>query len=247
MCYRQKASTKRNTNKSSGELEKGKGPKGQRKRNKMKKRGLRKSGGRNNTGRITVRHRGGGHKRLYREIDYRENGHRVELTGRIERVEYDPNRTAYIGECVGQGKKFYKILGGQEMEKEKKSPVQEYMKGKEIKVVRLKEVGVGEEVYNVSMRPGQEGKIGRASGVKCKVLKQEIKHTVIRMPSTEIKRIVNTSTCIMGGVYGKEEKRLGKAGASRRLGIRPSVRGVAMNPIDHPNGGKTPGGQPKTP
>jgi len=154
---------------------------------KLKHIGLRKHGGRNNLGRITVRHRGGGHKRLYRELEYKSSGHTLELSGVINRIEYDPNRTAYLAECIGYNKKFYKLLGGAEVAKKKK----ESLIGQEIKVVKIKEVGVGEEVYKVSIRSGQIGKIGRASGAKCKVLKQTEKETVIRMPSQEVKTINN--------------------------------------------------------
>jgi large subunit ribosomal protein L2 len=205
----------------------------------MKKIGMRKSGGRNNRGRITVRHRGGGQKRLMRELDYREGSHQIEMSGKIVGIAYDPNRTAYLGECEGYNKrKSYKILGGEEG-KEKL--------GKEIKVVKLKEVGVGEEVYKVSLRAGEEGKVARAAGARSKIVKQGGKVTIIRMPSGEIGKVNAESTCYIGVVEGKEQVRKGKAGVNRRLGIRPTVRGVAMNPIDHPNGGKTPGGQPKTP
>lgn len=204
----------------------------------MKKIGQRKTGGRNNRGRITVRHRGGGEKRLRREIEYREGGHKIEIGGKITRIEYDPNRTAYVGECEGYKRKVYKIIGGKEGEEKI---------GREIRVVRIKEVGVGEEVYKVSVRKGEEGKIARAAGAGCKVIKQGEKETIIRLPSGEIGGINKENTCYKGKVEGKERGEKGKAGVNRRLGRRPSVRGVAMNPVDHPNGGNTPGGQPKTP
>ncbi len=214
------------------------GGKSKNQKNRMKKQGLRKSGGRNNTGRITVRHRGGGHKRLVRELEYREGKHQVEMTGVVTRVAYDPNRTAYIGECTGYNRRVYKILGGEEGEESK---------GKEIKVYKMGEIGVGEEVYKVSLRAGEEGKVSRAAGARSKILKQGEKITIMRMPSGEIARVNAENTCYKGVVGSKERERKGKAGANRRLGRRPSVRGVAMNPIDHPNGGKTPGGQPKSP
>lgn len=204
----------------------------------MRKIGQRKTGGRNNRGRITVRHRGGGQKRLIREIEYREGGKKIEMGGVITRMEYDPNRTAYVGECTGYKRKVYKIIGGREGEEKI---------GREIRVVRLKEVGVGEEVYKVSVRKGEEGKLARAAGAGCKVIKQGEKDTVIRLPSGEIGGVNRENTCYVGKVEGEERGLKGKAGVNRRLGRRPSVRGVAMNPIDHPNGGKTPGGQPRTP
>lgn len=196
---------------------------------KMKKIGIRKKGGRNHHGRITVRHIGGGFKRMYREIEYREGTHVQELSGRITGIEYDPNRTAYLAACESHGREYYKILGGKEMPKV----------GSEIKVVTLGQVPVGVSVYNVAMRVGTTGQIALARGAACKIVKQEATTTVIRLPSSAIKRLSNKVTCMEGEVIGRARERLGTAGAHRRLGVRPSVRGVAMNPSDHPNGGKT--------
>jgi len=201
---------------------------------------IKKTGGRNNTGRITIRHRGSGHKRIYRPLEYYNQGHSFLLSGIINRIEYDPNRNTYLAECINNDKTFYKLLGGKELIKEK-------LIGTEIKVVKLKDVGIGEEVYNVSLRSGQTGKIGRASGTRCKIMKQTDKQTVIRLPSHEVKTLSNQNTCIIGGVIEKPKGIIGKAGRNRWKGIRPTVRGFAMNPIDHPNGGKTRGGEPKTP
>jgi large subunit ribosomal protein L2 len=113
--------------------------------------------------------------------------------------------------------------------------------------VKIKEVGVGEEVYKVSVRKGEEGKIARAAGAGCKLIKQGEKDTIIRLPSGEIGGVNGENTCYIGKVEGRERGRKGKAGVNRRLGRRPSVRGVAMNAVDHPNGGNTSGGQPRTP
>lgn len=204
----------------------------------MNKRIIRKSGGRNNRGRITVRHRGGGQKRLERVLEYGKGGHEIEMTGVVRRIEYDPNRTAYVAECEGYQQKCYKIVGGIGAEE---------MIGKELKVVKLKDIGVGEMVYKVSLRGGERGKIARAAGAGCKVIKQGEKETIVRLPSGEVVGIRSENTCYEGIVKGKEQKKMGKAGVNRRLGIRPTVRGAAMNAVDHPNGGKTPGGQPYTP
>lgn len=202
------------------------------------KEGLRKTGGRNNTGRITVRHRGGGHKRNYRVLEQEER------TGIVKSVEYTPNRTGYVGKCeVYGGREVYKIIGEQEQIQREK----ELLIGTTLKVIKLKDLKVGTWVYNVAQRPGQRGKIGRASGVGCIVIKQEEKVTVLRMPSKEVKSINNESTGTIGRVAVHEVGQLGKAGKNRRLGIRPSVRGTAMNAVDHPNGGKTGGGQSRTP
>lgn len=192
-------------------------------------------------GRITVRHRGGGHKRKLRELDYEREGKVV-----IERIEYDPNRTGYIGECGGYGgKKVRMIVGG---EIDDRGIERKELIGRELEVKRIKDVRVGGEVYAVGIREGERGKIGRAAGVKCIVIKQGEERTTIRLPSKEVKEVKNTNVCIKGRVYADRETKRGNAGTNRRLGIRPTVKGVAMNPIDHPNGGETAGGgQPKTP
>ena len=195
----------------------------------MKKKGLRKSGGRNNKGRITVRHRGGGQKRLIRELEYVEGKYKMETGGVVERIEYDPNRTGYVGECVGKYRTVYKIVGGRI--------------GEEIKGVQVKEVEVGGEIYKVGIRRGEEGKIARAAGAKCKVIKVEGKEAIIRMPSGKVGKIKAENMCYRGEVGGVEQKRMRNAGEMRREGKRPRVRGVAMNAVDHPHGGKTPSGQ----
>jgi len=205
----------------------------------MKKVGIRKTGGRNNKGRITVRHRGGGAKRLLRELEYVRDGHKIAVGGVVERIEYDPNRTAHIGVCSTYGgQEVYKILG--------KTTVEEKMIGKRIVGVKVKDVEVGNSIYNVSVREGQVGKIARAAGAKCKVIKIEGKTAVIRMPSGKVGAIQAENLCYKGEVAGRPIENLGKAGARRRLGERPRVRGVAMNAVDHPHGGKTPAGQPRT-
>ena len=120
--------------------------------------------------------------------------------------------------------------------------------GETRKEEKIKDMEVGVEVYNVGMREGQKGKLGRAEGTKCIVIKQTEKTTTIRLPSGEVKEVKAESVCTRGCVYGEKRERLQKAGANRRRGRRPTVKGVAMNPVDHPNGGKTAGGgQPRTP
>jgi large subunit ribosomal protein L2 len=197
----------------------------------MKKIGIRKSGGRNNQGRITVRSIGGGFKRLYRELEFRDGNYIQERNGKITAIEFDPNRSAYIAACQGFGKTFYKIVGGLSMPKI----------GDTLNVVNLGSVSIGSPVYNVSLRAGKGGQLAKARGASCTVVKQEIETgtTVVRLPSSAIKRLSSKNTCSVGTVFGEAITRLGTAGAHRRLGVRPKVRGVAMNPIDHPNGGKS--------
>jgi large subunit ribosomal protein L2 len=218
----------------SGKVWKSRGSR-ERSQKRMKKIGMRKKGGRNHHGKITVRYRGGGFKRKYRELEYREGDHVQEISGKITGIEYDPNRTAYIAACTSNGRNYYKIAGG----------ITKPTIGTELKVVTVGTVPVGGTIYNVSLRAGTPGQIARTRGASCKIVKQEEKTTVIRMPSAEIKRINNKNTCQEGEVYGEPQERRGTAGAHRREGVRPRVRGVAMNPSDHPNGGKTHSGKIK--
>ncbi|MBS0186386.1 MAG: hypothetical protein JSS34_08760 [Proteobacteria bacterium] len=194
---------------------------------------MRKTGGRNNQGRITVRHRGGGYKRAYRELEYREGQHVIHLNGQVTGIEYDPNRTAYLVACRAQvggiTRNYYEIAGGKT----------EPEIGKENTYTTLSTVAVGSSIYNVTLKPGKKSQIAKARGASCKIIKQEATTTVIRLPSSEIKRLNNKNLCQEGEVYGRPQEKLGTAGAHRRLGVRPRVRGVAMNPIDHPNGGRT--------
>lgn len=166
---------------------------------------------------------------MYREKEYQEGKHVIETSGRIESIEYDPNRTAYIAACTGYGRKYYKIVGGKSMP----------TIGTTMRVITLGSAPIGTSVYSVSQKVGQKGTIAVARGASCKIVKQEESTTVIRLPSSEIKRLNRENICTEGRVYGRPITRLGTAGAHRRLGVRPSVRGVAQNPSDHPNGGKT--------
>lgn len=166
---------------------------------------------------------------MYRVMEYQKGRHKIELSGTIERIEYDPNRTAYIAACISPRRRYYKIVGGNEMPKV----------GSELKVKELRAAAIGDSVYSVSTKEGKCGTIARAAGAACKIVKQEQTTTVIRLPSSQVIRLNNTNICTAGRVYGRPITRLGTAGANRRLGVRPSVRGVAMNPSDHPNGGKT--------
>lgn len=196
-----------------------------------------KTGGRNNTGRITVRHRGGGSKRKIRELE------KEERTGKVIRIEYDPNRTAYLGECITyKGRRVYKILVGEDSSTKKEGLV-----GRKIEVKEIGQVEQGTIVNRVGLREGEGGKLGRAAGVSCKIIKQEKGRTIVRMPSKEVKEISGKSNCTIGAVLEERKERGKTAGAERRRGIRPTVRGVAMNAVDHPHGGKTQSGQPKTP
>jgi len=206
---------------------------------------IKKSGGRNNHGRVTSRHRGGGHKRRYRIIDFKRDKFGIPAT--VFSIEYDPNRTSYIALLhYADGEKRYiiapdglkvgdKIMSGS---------------GSEIKVgntLPLKEIPLGSFIHNVEMKPGKGGQLGRSAGSSLQLMAKEGKMAQIKMPSGEV-RLVSVDCLATYGVVGNtdhENLSYGKAGRSRWLGIRPHVRGVAMNPVDHPMGGgegKTSGG-----
>ncbi len=213
---------------------------------------LKKSAGRSNSGRITVRHRGGGSKRMYRIIDFGQE--KLNIPGKVIALEYDPNRTAYIALLEYEdGEKRYRLAPhgikvGDEVICAEKA---------EIKIgnrMMLKNIPVGTMVYNVEISPGQGGKLVRAAGTGAKVLAHEGKYANLEMPSTEIRRVPSECFATIGTLSRPEWRfeEVGKAGRNRRRGKRPAVRGVAMNPVDHPHGGgegRSPIGMkfPKTP
>ncbi len=206
---------------------------------------LKKSGGRNNLGRITARHRGGGHKRQYRIIDFKRDKHGI--PAKVHSIEYDPNRTARIALLhYADGEKRY-ILAPNGL---KVGDVLMSGENAEIKVgnaLKLKNMPLGSFVHNVELKPGKGGQLGRAAGASLQLVAKEGKYGTLKMPSGEV-RMVNLECMATYGVVGNADHlniSLGKAGRSRWLGRRPHVRGVAMNPVDHPMGGgegKTSGG-----
>lgn len=206
---------------------------------------LKKSGGRNNLGRITSRHRGGGHKRRYRIIDFKRDKHGV--PAKVFSIEYDPNRTSRIALLnYADGEKRY-ILAPDGL---KVGDTLMSGSGSEIKIgnsLPLKDIPLGSFVHNVEMKPGKGGQIGRSAGVSIQLMAREGKYAQLKMPSGEV-RILSVNCMATYGAVGNSDHEnisLGKAGRSRWLGRRPYVRGVAMNPVDHPMGGgegKTSGG-----
>lgn len=206
---------------------------------------LKKSGGRNNLGRVTSRHRGGGHKRRYRIIDFKRDKHGV--PAKVFSIEYDPNRTSRIALLYyADGDKRYIIApDGLKVGDSLMSG-----SGSEIKVgntLPLKEIPLGSFIHNVEMKPGKGGQLGRSAGASLQLMAREGKFAQLKMPSGEV-RLVSVDCLATYGSVGNadhENISLGKAGRSRWLGKRPHVRGVAMNPVDHPMGGgegKTSGG-----
>ena len=207
--------------------------------------------GRNNFGRITMRRRGGGAKRLYRVVDFRRE--KDGIPAKVTAIEYDPNRTANIALVVyADGEKRYIIApGGLKVGQTVLSGDKaEYETGN---TMALGSMPLGSVVYNVELTPGKGGQIARSAGNKCQLLAKEGRFVVLRLPSGEMRRVLSECKATFGTVSNEEHSNisLGKAGRSRWLGRRPKVRGVVMNPVDHPMGGgegrSSGGGHPVTP
>ena len=211
----------------------------------------RKSGGRNSVGRISVRHHGGGHKRQYRVIDFKRD--KIGIPARVASVEYDPNRSARIALLhYADGEKRYilqpaglsvgmKVVAG---------PEADILVGN---ALPLKNVPVGTTIHNIELRPGKGGQLARSAGGSAQLVSKEEHEALVKLPSGEVRRVPLNCTATIGqvGNLDHENVSIGKAGRTRWLGKRPTVRGVAMNPVDHPHGGgegKTSGGRhPVTP
>jgi large subunit ribosomal protein L2 len=205
-----------------------------------------KTGGRNSYGRKTSRHRGGGHKQRYRQIDFRRNKPGVPAT--VASIEYDPNRTCRIALLhYHDGEKRY-ILAPEGVEA---GDILQSGQGSEIRsgnALPLRFVPVGTVVHNVELRPGGGGKIARSAGSSVQLVAKEGEYATLRLPSTEMRRVSIDAMATIGTVGNSEHEliKIGKAGRNRWKGKRPQTRGVAMNPVDHPHGGgegKTSGGR----
>lgn len=198
---------------------------------------LKSKGGRNNQGKLTVRHQGGGHKRQYRLIDFKRN--KDGIPGRVATIEYDPNRSANIALInYADGEKRY-ILAPKNLE-----VGMEVMSGPEadIKVgnsLPLANIPVGTVVHNIELKPGKGGQLVRSAGTSAQVLGKEGKYVLVRLTSGETRMILSECRASIGQVGNEQHEliKIGKAGRSRWLGIRPTVRGSVMNPNDHPHGG----------
>jgi large subunit ribosomal protein L2 len=212
---------------------------------------LRKTGGRNNQGRLTVRHIGGGHKQAYRVIDFKRDKHSI--PGIIKTVEYDPNRNCRI--CLVQyadGEKRYILApnGIKVGEKVMSGPTAEIKNGN---ALPLRAIPLGTMVHNVELTLGKGGQLGRSAGAQIQVLAKEGKYATLRLPSGEMRMVHMDCMATIGQLGNTDAKnlRLGKAGRTRWMGIKPTNRGVVMNAVDHPHGGgegKSPiGGKPQTP
>ncbi len=198
---------------------------------------LHKRGGRNFRGKITVRHRGGGHKRRYRLIDFKRD--KLGVPARVVSIEYDPNRTARIALLVyADGEKRYIVapLGLRVGDEVKSGPDAEIRVGN---ALPLNKVPLGTLVHNVELKPGRGGQMVRAAGTSAQVLAKEGNYVTLRLPSGEMRMVFNRCMATIGQVGNVDHSniKLGKAGRKRWKGIRPAVRGSAMNPNDHPHGG----------
>jgi len=210
-----------------------------------------KNGGRNNAGRITTRHKGGGHKRHYRLVDFKRN--KDGILGQVERLEYDPNRSAHIALVkYSDGERRYIIApkglkAGDTVQSGADAPI------KNGNTLPLRNIPVGSVIHCVELKPGKGAQIGRSAGAAIQLLAREGAYVTLRLRSGEMRKVLSECRATVGEVGNSEHNLLsyGKAGAKRWRGIRPTVRGVAMNPVDHPHGGgegRTSGGRhPVTP
>ncbi|UWG97920.1 50S ribosomal protein L2 [Dehalobacter sp. DCM] len=198
---------------------------------------LRRKGGRNNEGRLTIRHQGGGHKRRYRLIDFKRN--KDGIPARVASIEYDPNRSANIALLnYADGFKTYIIAPngvkvGQEIESGEKADI------KIGNTLKLKNIPVGTLIHNIEMKPGKGGQLVRSAGASAQLMAKEGSYATLRLPSGEMRMIHIECRATIGqvGNLDYENVTIGKAGRNRWLGIRPTVRGSVMNPVDHPHGG----------
>ncbi|MEX0944778.1 MAG: 50S ribosomal protein L2 [Balneolaceae bacterium] len=212
--------------------------------------GIHKSGGRNNRGRMTMRRRGGGHKRKYRVIDFKRD--KRDIPAKVQTIEYDPNRTARIALLAySDGEKRYIIapnklnVGDTVISSETAQP--------EVgNAVAMKNMPAGTFIHNVELQPGKGGQLCRSAGTVAQMVAKTDKYVTVKLPSGEVRLILGTCFATVGATSNPDHfnTTLGKAGRSRWLGRRPKVRGVVMNPVDHPMGGgegKASGGHPRSP
>jgi large subunit ribosomal protein L2 len=199
--------------------------------------GKKKTGGRNSFGRITTRHIGGGHKKRYRDVDFTYD--KKNIPAKIKSIEYDPFRSAFIGLAVyADGEKRYVVLP-QKVQVGETFIVSENAAIKLGNRLHLGNVPVGTFVYNIELKPGAGARLARSAGNYAEVIAQDSGYTHLKMPSTEVRKVIGSAWASVGEVSNEEHRlvNLGKAGRSRWMGTRPTVRGTAMNPVDHPHGG----------
>ena len=213
--------------------------------------GLRQSGGRNNLGRVTAFGRGGGHKRAYRIVDFKRR--KFDVVGTVERLEYDPNRTAFIALVTyADGEKTY-IIAPQRLKAGDTIVAGDKVDVKPGNAMPLRSMPVGTIIHNIEMKPGKGAQLARSAGAYAQLVGRDQGYAQIRLGSGELRMVLDGCIATVGAVSNPDHmnQNLGKAGRKRHMGFRPHVRGVAMNPIDHPHGGgegRTSGGRtPVTP
>lgn len=213
--------------------------------------GLTKKGGRNNTGRITARRRGGGHKRLYRVVDFKRR--KFDVAGTVERLEYDPNRTAFIALITYEDGEQAYILAPQRLSVGDPVIAGEKTDVKPGNAMPLRSMPIGTIVHNVEMKAGKGGQIARSAGTYVQLVGRDGAYAQLKLSSGELRLVRGECMATVGAVSNPDHSNtnMGKAGRNRWMGKRPSVRGVVMNPVDHPHGGgegRTSGGRhPVTP
>ncbi len=210
----------------------------------------RKTGGRDNNGHISSRHIGGGHKQMYRVIDFVRT--KDDVVAKVERIEYDPNRSAYIALiCYQDGERAY-ILAPRGLKAVDTVQSGDSAPIKVGNALPMRNIPLGTSIHNVELNPGKGGQFARSAGAFCELLAKDGAYVTLRMRSGEMRRVLANGRATIGEVSNPEHmlEQLGKAGAKRWKGIRPTVRGMSMNPIDHPHGGgegRNKGIQPRTP
>ncbi|MAV92909.1 MAG: 50S ribosomal protein L2 [Candidatus Marinimicrobia bacterium] len=209
---------------------------------------LKKTGGRNNLGRITSRRRGGGHKRRYRIIDFKRN--KFDILGKVVSIEYDPNRSSRIALVLydDNEKRYIIAPDGLKVNDKIISSKESKVEFKTGNALLLKDIPDGMLVHNIELKPGKGAQMARSAGTYARIMAKENKMVSLKLPSSEIRMVSENCLATLGAVGNKthENIKIGKAGRSRWLGRRPKVRGVVMNPVDHPHGGgegKTSGGR----
>lgn len=208
-----------------------------------------RSGGRNSSGHLSMRYRGGGHKKKYRVIDFKRNKHDAEAT--VLTIEYDPNRTSFIALVqYADGEKRY-IIAPQGLQVGHKVISGTNVAPEIGNALPMKNMPLGTNVHNIEMQPGQGGKLARSAGSSAQLSNKEDKYAILKMPSGELRKILINCFATVGVVSNSDHslQSMGKAGRNRWKGIKPRNRGVAMNPVDHPMGGgegKASGGQPRS-
>ena len=208
--------------------------------------GRHSTGGRNNLGRITSRHKGAGHKHKYREIDFYRR--KDDMKARIERIEYDPNRSAHVALIKYEDGVMNYIIAPNKIK-----VGDEIISGRNKKIeigncMQLSDIPAGTDIHNIELQPNSGGKLVRSAGASAQISGMDDNYCIIKLSSGEIRKIINTSRATIGTVSNNDHQniKIGKAGRNRWKGIRPQSRGVAMNPVDHPHGGgegKTSGGR----